>query len=390
MQILGKRSKVLVMAISTIMLIAVGVSFAMWDTSAVKATSGNSSTYANAKVGDVIEFGRYYQTGEKVSDAEDAEYKKTPIEWLVVDKDERIGQLTLMSKYILAAGSYFGNHYYNDAALGGYHYQKTKLEVGANPYNQAYIESTARAFLNNLERRDLGGDSFEESQFKTSATSSDSKTGVLLTSVGFSNRKYTINGAEYQRPIKNVEYRNRPATRGFFDEAFTNEEKTNIVPKTIPGYIGFRWPTGTHEPANMTYVEGAMDKVWLPSATELNIMSNNEEYTNPSDEASSTVFEYFKGNTGVALQNALKAERTKFVKDNSKAMNFSIPVYKYQSEEINEDIHTTMNSLDYYWTRSPMPYYCNNVRYVIDSGIFKNHNSDNSHIGVRPCIILKY
>lgn len=384
------------------MLIAVGVSFAMWDNmSTANATSGDLSQYANAKVGDVITFGKYYQTGNKVSEAEDAEYEKTPIEWIVVDKDERTGQLTLMSKYILAAGSYFGNYYKNLADDWGFHYG-SNAELDGNPYNQAYVESTVRAFLNNLERRDLGGDSYVSKEYKTSDKVSSKATGVLYSSVGFSNRKYNISSEEYQRSIYiKSEYIERPATCGFYDEAFTDNEKAMIVPKIIAGYSGFRWPThNTHEVSEKTYIEGTVDKIWLPSTTELNIMSVEDGYTNPSDEAGSTVFKYFKNykqhtnpitnEVNTTLSNALKSTRTSFVANNSKAMNYSIPVYQYNSTAINTEINEKSNSSDYYWTRSPMSSYYASVRYVGSTGLFSNNPTSYSNVGVRPCLILKY
>lgn len=426
MQILGKRSKVLLIVVAIVMLVAVGVSFAIWDTSAVNATNGNLSNYANAKVGDVIEFGRYYQTGNKVSDAEDAEYEKTPIEWIVVDKDERTGQLTLMSKYILAAGSYFGNWYYKkDDVNGGYYYNTSgeqNLEVGYNPYNQAYVESTVRAYLNNLERMDMGGDAFTSGiGYEASKISSDKTTGFLRSSVGFSNKKYwtgltTLNDSAlveagnkgfltsgndiyYQRPINNIEYINRPATRGFIDEAFSDDEQSQIVPKSIAGYTGYRWPDDSFDISTKSYVNGALDKVWLASVTELNVENGqdwngdiNDAWTNPSDETGSVVFEYFKNYRDYGFNNvaeAVKAERTVFAK-NSYASNFSIPVYKYQSTEINTDIHATNNSSNHYVTRSPSSPWYDGVRIILNSGRFSHTNTPNSNLGVRPCIILKY
>lgn len=186
----------------------------------------------------------------------------------------------------------------------------------------------------------------------------------------------------------------------FYDEAFWDDEKAMILPKAISGYTGHRWPNNLHEPSKMSYVEGVVDKVWLASATELNNMDVNDEYTNPNDEASATVFEYFKNYTehknpltnsyNKTIGEALKTIRTTFVSNNSKAMNYSIPLYKYQSTEINEDIHDLNNSIDFYWTRSPMSYYYNRVRYVDSSGSFNSFVSNYSHLGVRPCITLKY
>lgn len=389
MQVLGKRSKVLLMVIAIAMLIAVGASFAMWDMSAVKATNGDLSDYANAKVGDIIEFGRYYQTGNRINNDENAEYEKTPIEWLVVDKDERTGQLTLMSKYILAAGSYFGNYYYNAANTSNFYYNLSNVEVGEIPYNQAYVESTARAFLNNLERRDLGGDSYDGSNYKTSVTSSNKLLGKLLTSVGFSNRYHNI-GSNYKRSIKNAEYKNRPATRGFYDEAFNDNERAMIEPKVIGGYVGHKWPTESSDNTFASYVGGAIDKIWIPSATELNIMNADSNYTNSSDVSGSTVFKYFQTKTDKNLEDALKTKRTPFVENNSKAMSYSIPVYKYQSVDINEDIHDKSNSTNNYWTRSPMSSDCRKIRIVKSQGRFDSDITINSIYGVRPCIILKY
>lgn len=374
------------MVISITMLIAIGVSFATWDSSAVKATNGGLSQYANAKLGDTVFFGNYYQTNTKDANGE---YVKTPIEWLVVDKDERSGQLTLMSKYILAAGSYFGNNYKNLTDDWGFHYQIDNVQTAENPYNQAYVESTLRAYLNNLERRDMGADSYSAADgYRTSVIPSVT-TEKLYTSVGFSNSKYRFTD-DYLRPINNEEYKNRPATRGFYDEAFSNDEKAIIIPKAIAGYTGHRWPNNNNrDPQKMSYIEGSVDKIWVPSAAELNNIESGDEYTNPSDASCSTVFEYFKGKTGVTLQNALKTTRTELA-ENSFAMNYSIPVYKYQSTEINIDINATTNSTDHYWTRSPMSYYYSNVRYVTRSGSFSNDGTNTSYFGVCPCVLLKY
>lgn len=389
MQILRKRSKILLIAVTITMLIAVGVTFAMWDTSVVKATNGDLSNYANAEVGGIVAFGRYYQTG--IKDNTTGEYEKTPIEWIVVDKDERTGQLTLMSKDILASGGYFGNYYYDSEGNWASHYMTTSVEVGGVASNQSYVESTVRAFLNNLERRDLGGDSYTEADgYRTSITDSKISGGKLLTSIGYSNKKFSFNSVPYQRPINREEYKNRPATRGFFDEAFTKDEKAMIMPKVISGYIGWRWPSKEKDPTGNQYVEGSVDKVWLASAAELNIMSVDEAYPNSSDEASTTVFKYFKDKSGVALENALKSVRSPFVVNNTKAMNYSIPLYEYQSTKIIENIHEELNSLDYYWTRSPVSNIYTRISSVNNLGKFRDDSTSSSRLGVRPCIILKY
>lgn len=368
------------------MLIAIGISFAAWDITAVKATNGDLSSYANAKVGESVFFGQYYQTGEKDPD-DPTEYKKTPIEWIVVDKDERTGQLTLMTKYILAAGSYFGNNYKNTNDESGSHYDNNET-LSNIPYNQAYVDSTVRAYLNNLERRDMGGDSYSiDDGYKTGVTPSV-KTEKLYVSVGFSNRRYNFTD-EFIRPISNAEYKNRPATRGFYDEAFSNDEKAMIVPKVIAGYTGHRWPNNLNNPQKMSYVESVVDKVWIPSAAELNNIEFGDTYTNPSDAAGSTVFEYCRGKTGSTLYNALKTIRTELAK-NSFAMNYSIPVYLRDSTTVNTDIHATNNSTDHYWTRSARADYYANIRYVPNTGMFSNLSTYASDIGVRPCVILKY
>lgn len=139
-----------------------------------------------------------------------------------------------------------------------------------------------------------------------------------------------------------------------------------------------------------------MDMVWLPSVTELNVMNGkdwnghlDDLWTNPSDEAGSTVFEYFKNKAGDELSKALQATRTEFAK-NSFAMNYSIPVYNKGTTTINTNIHPTGNSNDYYWTRSAVSYWYNSVRTVIDTGLFNATYTYNSYFGVRPCVILKY
>lgn len=430
------------------MLVALGVSFATWDSSAVKAANADLSSYANAKVGDIIKFGRYYQTLEQ---DEKGEYIKTPIEWIIVDKDERTGQLTLMSKYILAAGSYFGNWYVNSLNDNGhYYYNKSASEISDNTFNQAYVDSTARAFLNNLERMDLGGDIFDavngyvpSGKNSTKDTYDATNNGHfkkgtgLLSSVGFSNQRYwtglntdnapllenmsglhkrldpTSSGYSeyyYQRPVNNPEYVARPATKGFFDEAFDETEKAKIIPKTIAGYTGNRWPDNAYNTDNKTYIEGVVDKVWLPSATELNVAQgkdwNSEEnssWTNPSDEAGSTVFEYFKNyqnytnpisndqtKMNASVTQSLKTVRTEFAK-NAYIGNYSIPVYMYRdSTQINTDISDSINSSDNYWTRSPSAYQYTVVQVIYSTGQFYSGRTHLSHIGVRPCVILGY
>lgn len=427
------------------MLVTIGISFATWDMSAVKAINGDISTYANAKVGDIIEFGRYYQTGNRINNDENAEYEKTPIEWLVVDKDERTGQLTLMSKYILACGSYFGN-WYDDGTGYTWHYSVDKSEIDGITYNQAYVDSTVRAYLNNLERRDIGGDTFDSTKgyipsginstrdtYDTADENKFIKGAGLLSSIGFSNKRYwtnfyTTDGGNltnlindpksgfikredatnkeiyYKRPIGNAEYINRPMTKGFFDEAFNYNEKSMIVPKVIAGYTGHRWPDNQYSIADKSYIEGVTDKVWLASTTELNNMNgqdwngNNDYWTNPSDEASSTVFEYFKNyskyknpvtnNRNTSVAEALITTRTKLAMDGM-AGNYSIPVYEKGTVTPNEAISKKTNTSNIYWTRTPSSPWYVNVR-VIYTGRFHAFPTDYSYLGARPCIILKY
>lgn len=432
MHILGKRSKLLVIVVAIVMLVTVGVSFALWDSSTVKATTGYVS-YSTAQVGDVIQYGRYYQTGVI---GDDGEYEKTPIEWIVVDKDERTGQLTLMSKYILACGSYFGNYYYdNTNSVWSAHYDND-LTIAGNPYNQAYSESTARAYLNNLVRFDMGGDSFDSIKGYIASGKKSTVNSGLLSSTGFSNQNYwtglnlgddesNINNLlnndtsglktradsteiYYQRPINNEEYKARPATKGFYDEAFNDEEKSMIVPRVIGASIAHRWPDSANDVSTNSNIEGIIDKVWLPSATELNIMngqdwngSENDAWTIPSDNSTSTVFKYFKNynqfinpfktyaTNNVSLAEALYSKRTEFAK-NSFSANYSIPVYLLESNGINKDIDAVRNASDNYWTRSPSSYWFNYMRIVNGMGKFDAGRSSTSYIGVRPCIMLKY
>lgn len=140
----------------------------------------------------------------------------------------------------------------------------------------------------------------------------------------------------------------------------------------------------------MSYIEGVTDKVWIASGIEINAFDSNLEYVNSSDDASNKVFEYFGNKSGAALQNALKTVRSPFLLNNSKAMNYSIPVYKYQSTEINEDIHVRMNSMDYYWIRSVLSNSCVNVYRMTNTGIFDYTASYISDVGVRPCVTIKY
>lgn len=181
-----------------------------------------------------------------------------------------------------------------------------------------------------------------------------------------------------------------------------------IVPKEIAGYTGNRWPDSGHNATTKSYVEGAVDKVWLPSATELNIKNGKDwndiegdSWANPSDEAGSTVFEYFKnyynydnpvtGEKNVLIADAIKTIRTDLAQD-GKGGNYSIPVYDKGTTTAKTAISDTQNrnTTDNYWTRTPSSYWYNTVRTVTNKGRFGSNSSHDSYNGVRPCVILKY
>lgn len=179
-----------------------------------------------------------------------------------------------------------------------------------------------------------------------------------------------------------------------------------IVPKVLAGYTGHRWPVNDHDVATKSYVEGAVDKVWLPSVTELNIVNGidwnkdiNDAWTNPSDEAGSIVFEYFKnygqyanpltGNMNSSISEAVKTVRTSLAKNGSIG-NFSIPVYNKGTTTVKTSISTTANTSDQYWTRSPVSYWYRSVRMVDGTGKFSHGSTVYSYGGIRPCVILKY
>lgn len=119
---------------------------------------------------------------------------------------------------------------------------------------------------------------------------------------------------------------------------------------------------------------------------------NIDSWTNPSDEAGSTVFEYFKNykNYGFSsVDEAIKANRTPLA-TNGSAGNYSIPVYDKGTTTTKVAINSDSNTTDQYWTRSASSHWYGYIRTVHTSGRFYANNTYNSSIGVRPCMILKY
>lgn len=172
-----------------------------------------------------------------------------------------------------------------------------------------------------------------------------------------------------------------------------------IVPKTIAGYTGYRWPDDSISVSAMSYIEGTVDKVWITSSSELGDGEN--EYNSSSEDSSSTAFEYFKNFqlyknpynnlNNVTLNSARAGIRSSILNgDNNTAGNYSIPIYCKGTTAINTDIHGSMNSSNTYWTRTSASNWSAHMRMVDKNGACGSARPNNSNFGVRPCIILKY
>lgn len=434
MEILGKKSKLLLILLMVAMLTATVVSLAIWDgTSVASAATGNMAVYANAKVGDIVTFGSYYQDASGTS--------KTPIEWLVVDKDEKSGQLTLLAKHVLAGGSYWGNWFYNSANSGGYHSTVGAGPAG-NPYNQNWADSTLRAWLNNLERTDVHGDNFSLTEgiklydnkvtpSKASGIANNALTfsyqhSDLKYSVGYSNKNHWTglsstgstglpagmfkrqdnNEVYYKRP-RNTQ---RPAVNGFLDEAFSQEEQERIVPKVIPGQVCHEWPSNTHFTEDKTVTPTTVDKIWVPSTAELNIEEGKDwtglpdngnggnNWSAGTDNSSSDAFAFFRQfQTVEDLTAAIRATGTEFDR-NPQVGNFSIPLDVPKTNIGTSNMQKDMAYKDYwgesgtryYWTRTPASSWYSSVGCVQTSGAFHYNGTNFSNFGARPALILSY
>lgn len=434
MNTLSKKSKILIVSLMILLLTVTVVSLAIWDGVANKTVTGEMAQYANAKVGDIVTYGNYYQDTNGTT--------KTPIEWLVVDKDERSGQLTLLAKHVLAGGSYWGNWFYNMYNIGGYHSALVGAGPGNNANNQNWADSTLRAWLNNLERTDVHGDTFEADGIKpyTKKVTPSKVSGIsngaftytyqhsdLKKSVGYSNKNYwtglsvtAITGTMpsgyhkrfdnneiiYKRPNNTV----RPAVNGFLDEAFTQEEQERIVPRVIPGQECRQWPSGTNLVNDKITSPTTVDKIWVPSATELNIKEgqdwngNNDmntagnNWTTGSDNSTNRAFAFFKQFQSVdSLTAAIRATGTDFDR-NPKVSNFSIPLDVDQSNigTLNSQIDNNFkdywnnSGTRYYWLRSPASYWFGNNGCILSSGTFYSTSTHGTHFGARPAMVLSY
>lgn len=435
MEILGKKSKVLLVLLLVLTLTASLIMVAVFYGAPVaQAASGSLAQYANANIGDIVTFGNYYQDANGTS--------KTPIEWLVVDKNDKTGQLTLLAKHVLAGGSYWGNWFYNGQNAGGLYSPTVGSGPGGLSTNQSWADSTLRAWLNNLERTDVHGDKFTASgiQLYTDKVTPSKAVSVannvvtydyqhsdLKHSVGYSNKNLwtglksaNITGAMpegyflrpdadeivYRRPKNTV----RPAVNGFLDEAFSQEEQELIVPKVIPGELTHEWPSKQRYTADKSLTPTTVDKIWVPSNSELNISQGMDYNGRPddgnggnnwsvsTDNGSNTAFAFFRQfQTVQSLSNAVKASSTDFDR-NALVSNYSIPLDVDQSN-INASNSKPFDNLTdywgeigarYYWTRTPSNNWHNSVGVVEAKGGFTFGTSHFSHIGARPALILSY
>lgn len=436
MEILGKKSKVLLVLLLVLTLTASLITVAVFYGAPVaQAASGSLAQYANANIGDIVTFGNYYQDANGAT--------KTPIEWLVVDKNDKTGQLTLLAKHVLAGGSYWGNYFYNNSNEGGFHSAAVGVGPGNIGNNLNWADSTVRAWLNNLERTDTHGDKYTTNGIQLYAdkvtpskavsiannvVTYDYQHSDLKHSVGYSNKNLwtglksanitgTMPDGYYLRPdADEIVYRRpkntvRPAVNGFLDEAFSQEEQELIVPRVIPGQISHEWPTNNiNFTSNKTLTPTTIDKVWIPSTTELNIEQgrdwNGDNYnenggnnwSGSADSSSGTAFAFFRQfQTETTFLTAIRATGTEFDR-NPKVSNYSIPL---DVDQNNIGTNNTQNDQDnkdywgntgtrYYWTRTPASYLSHGVGYVKNNGYFSYYVTYYSNVGVRPALILSY
>lgn len=214
-------------------MLSVSLSFCAWDTLSTKARlNGNGGWYTEkptkymlayaddlnsngkADVGEIVTFGKYYQeltpTGEIAP--------KTSIRWRVVHEENN--QLSLLTDNVMAFGCFWGAWYimpdgsetWGGGASNGAQYQN-------------YSVSTVRAWLNSdyTLRSDMG-----------TALSANAETVTF---------------------------------RGFMSEAFSADEQSYIVPKTISGIKGYGKDNNPNTPTE-SYAT-VTDKVWIPSWSEV-------------------------------------------------------------------------------------------------------------------------
>lgn len=435
MEILGKKSKVLLVLLLVLTLTASLITVAVFYGAPVaQAASGSLAQYANANIGDIVTFGNYYQDANGTS--------KTPIEWLVVDKNDKTGQLTLLAKHVLAGGSYWGNWFYNAENKGGYYSPSANKSPGEIDHNQNWADSTLRAWLNNLERTDSHGDKYTASGIQLYAdkvtpskavsiannvVTYDYQHSDLKHSVGYSNKNLwtglksaNITGAMpegyflrpdadeivYRRPKNNI----RPAVNGFLDEAFSQEEQELIVPRVIPGELANEWPSASNFTSDKNITPTTIDKIWVPSTNELNIIEGkdwngdnfnggiNNNWSAGTDSSSSTTFAFFRQfQTVSSLSSALRATGTEFDR-NPKVSNYSIPLdvdsanigtLNTQNDQAFAD-YWGIKGTRYYLTRTSSSTWYNSIGFVRTAGDFYYYYTDHANYGARPALILSY
>lgn len=332
-------------------MLSVSLSFCAWDTLSAKArlASSGSGGYKDAykivedangnrlaDVGDVVEFGNYYQDTNDIV--------KSPLKWIVADK--RLNdvsnqyELSLVSKHVIAFGSFWGALYTKE---------KTWINYINGDYTngetyQNYSESTVRAWLNFD-----GGNKYVRT---------DANTPFSLTST---------DGVAFQ---------------GFYTHAFSGTEQGYIIPKTISGIVGGKknmFGEVTLETEQYTTVT---DKVWLPSASEI-FGNDNIMWGDCKDGSPDKQFEYFKNDVSRI------AKTTAFASSN--LSNYTIA--GLQSEWSGNWLNSKADSLTQWFLRSPR-IASHRPTFVLGTGGIAadayGYRTNDACFGIRPAIILPY
>lgn len=436
MEILNKKTKLILAILIIAALIGTAVSYAILSGNNVaNASNGEMAQYANAKIGDIVTYGNYYQDTNGTT--------KTPIEWLVVDKNEKTGELTLLAKHVMAGGSFWGNWFYDNSNSGGFHSPNVGVGPAGSGCNQNWADSTLRAWLNNLERTDVHGDKFKANGIQLYADKVTPSKAVsiganntvnfayqhsdLKYNIGYSNKNHWTNlttaditgnlpTGYYKRTENNEIYykrpniTERPAVNGFLDEAFTKDEQARIIPRVIAGQNSHQWPSSGYFMDDKVITPTTVDKIWVPSAAELNIEvgvdwngqpddgNGNNNWFVGSDNSTSDAFAFFRQfKTIETLSSAVRATGTEFDK-NPQVSNYSIPLdvptsnigtANSQNEELRIDYWGNKGTREY-WTRTATSYWSVSVGFIMTSGGFYSSSTYNSGIGARPAMILSY
>lgn len=258
---LSKARWYIVGIIIVAIMLSLSLSFCAWDTLSAKASMNvNGGSYRGAAIvmaddkdnsgdismGDIVTYGNFYQAADAVDT-----HQTDPLRWIVVDYNSATTVATLLAEKVIIYGNYWG------------------LTNTEKNYEVLYYNSNMRSWLNSGKGSLLG----DANGWKDNERIDDNTRSDGVGSTFGINQKNQVN-------------------KGFLDVAFTDYEKSFLIPKKIYDMkLIYSDRTIINSFYGNNYVN---DLVWIPSISEI-YGSNLTKWGATYDGSPNIQFKYFSG-----------------------------------------------------------------------------------------------